>query len=295
MSEPALWRVSLMVAPEAVEIFESALTECCEVVGQRLEDGADVALDGWSREPPDAAMLAVEVALAAAAGGVAVPAFHIEPIAARNWLAENRGAFAAFRLGRFFIHEHDDASLPPPATIAIAVDAGLAFGSGRHASTAGCLAALEGLRGQLAAGVVLDLGCGSGLLAIAAARWLHRRVVASDIDPVAARIAGENAARNGVRRRVQTVVADGLAEPRLRAAAPYALVFANILARPLQRLARGIVVNTAPGGVLVLAGFITRDAPAVFAVYRALGCRLRRHLVREGWTTLVLQRTGSRR
>lgn len=291
MSAPALWRVTLVVPAGSVALFEEALARHCQVVWHRPNDRADDRLDGLTGDPFEPA-LNVSLALAAAAAGIAPPAVMIEPVPPRDWLAENRETFAPFRLGRFFIHQDDDTATPPPATVPIAIDAGLAFGTGRHASTAGCLAAFETLSGVLPSGAVLDLGCGSGILAIAAARVLRRSVVAADIDPMAVRIAAENAAHNGVGACVRAVTADGCAHPLIRARAPYALIFANILARPLRQLARAIVAHTAEGGSIVLAGFVVGDAASVLARYRALGCRLERTIVSAGWSTLVLRRSG---
>ncbi len=285
-----MWQLSLIVPRAAVPLCEDVLAEHCLAVSQRLTDDGHITLLGLTAGPP-AAELAVALALAAAAAGIAAPEIAIEPVGERNWLAENQESFTPFRVRRFFIHQQDDPTPAPADAVALAVDAGLAFGSGRHASTAGCLLALDTLHRRLPAGPVLDLGCGSAILAIAAARVLRRPVVASDIDPVAVRIAAENAQRNGVGAWIRTVTADGCAHPLIRTHAPYALIFANILARPLQRLARATVGHTAPGGTVILAGFIVGDARRVLAVYHALGCRLQRQIVIDGWATLVLRRS----
>lgn len=282
--------VSLVVPAPVAALIEDALAGHCQAVSLRLEEAGLITVTGFIDETVDTAQLDVDLAVAAAAAGIAPPEVRIEPVAARDWLAENRETFAPFRLGRFFIHQHDDATPAPVATWPIGVDAGLAFGSGRHASTAGCLAALERVWPWLPEGSVLDLGCGSAILAIAAARVLHRPIVAADIDPVAVRIAAENAQRNGVAPLVRCVTADGCAHPLIRANAPYALVFANILARPLLRLARSVVDQTAAEGAIILAGFVESDANRVIAGYRSLGCRLAAMIVIDGWATLLLHR-----
>lgn len=285
-----LRRVSLIVPAQAASLIDEVLSAHCRVVTVCLDDAGGTRFLGFVDCSLDVAAFEVDLALAAAAAGVAPPELTIEPVGSRNWLLENRQAFAPFRLGRFFIHGHDDRSPLPPGTWPISVDAGLAFGTGRHASTAGCLMALERLTVAPDARPVLDLGCGTGILAIAAARVLRRPVVAADIDPVAVRNAAENAARNGVADRVRAVTTDGCARRVVRAQAPYAVVSANILARPLQRLARDIVGHTAPGGTIILAGFVSADATRVFGAYRLLGCRLARRIAVDGWTTLVLRR-----
>jgi ribosomal protein L11 methyltransferase len=172
----------------------------------------------------------------------------------------------------------------------------MAFGSGEHNSTRGCLLALE----QLLPGIrlswtrgrfrILDLGTGSGVLAMAAAKTLHRPVLAADIEPWSVRVTRENARRNGVARLVRPILSDGWRTAIVRRLGPYDLVFGNILARPLRLMARHLANNLAPGGIAILAGLLRVQARDVLTAHRRAGLRLERMIHLEPWTTLVLRK-----
>jgi ribosomal protein L11 methyltransferase len=249
-------------------------------------------LEGIACAPPDLAALDLVIALAAAAAGVPPPELTIEPLPERDWLADNRERFAPFRIGRFVIQEPEDKTPAPPGAIPLRIEAASAFGSGRHGSTEGCLRALEMLARRPVRSV-LDVGCGSGILAIAAAKLWRVPVLASDVDPQAVAVARANARLNGVGHLVRVVVADGYRSPVIEAGSPFDLVLCNILARPLKRLAPVATRHTRPGGIAVLAGFLAADGNDVLAAHRAAGLTLLRRVDREGWRTLVLQRRAS--
>jgi ribosomal protein L11 methyltransferase len=176
-----------------------------------------------------------------------------------------------------------------PGRITLTVDAGVAFGSGEHGSTRGCLRALERVAYRRPRRI-LDIGTGSGILAMAAAKLLHRPVLATDIEPWSVRVAARNAAENGVGALVTARLADGWRHPVVSAGAPYDLVFANILARPLCAMARHLAARLAPGGTAILAGLLNSQANLVLSAHRRLGMRLD-FSIREGnWTTLALRR-----
>ena len=212
----------------------------------------------------------------------------IEALPERDWLAENRERFAPFRIGRFVIQEPDDRTPPPPGAIPLHIEAATAFGSGRHGSTEGCLRALESLA-RRPIRRALDVGCGSGILAIAAAKLWRVPVLASDIDPSAVDVARANARLNGVGHLVRVVVADGYRSPVIESSPPFDLVLCNILSRPLKRLARELARHLAPGGVAVLAGLLRSDGNDVLAAQRANGLGLVRKIDMEGWRTFVLR------
>ena len=185
---------------------------------------------------------------------------------------------------------HDRARIPFNR-IGIEIEAALAFGTGHHGTTRGCLLALDWLcksRGGGAMRRILDLGTGSGVLAIAAARALRQPVLATDIDGSAVRAARANAALNRAGGFVEVIRADGVTAPKLRERAPYDLVLANILLRPLQRLAAPLTRLTAPGARVVLSGLLASQANAAIAAYRGLA--LERRIDLDGWTTLILVR-----
>lgn len=245
-------------------------------------------LEGVARAPVGRASIEVALALAAASAGVPPPELTIEPLPERDWLADNRERFAPFRIGRFVIQVPDGRTRTPPGAIPLRIEAATAFGSGRHGSTEGCLRALESLARRPIRGA-LDVGCGSGILAIAAAKLWRVPVLASDIDPSAVDVARANARLNGVGHLVRVVVADSYRSPVIESSPPFDLVLCNILARPLKRLARELARHLAPGGVAVLAGLLRADGNDVLAAHRANGLGLVRKIDIEGWRTLVLR------
>lgn len=216
---------------------------------------------------------------------------RIEPVPDENWVAISQAALPPVVAGRFIVHgSHDQAVIGRRAN-AIEIDAGEAFGTAHHASTEGCLIAIDRLTRRRTFQRVLDLGCGSGVLSIAAARRLpHARLVASDIDALAITVARANMRLNLVQSRVATVTAAGLAHTALRGIGRFDLVIANILAGPLVALAPSVARAVASGGAVVLSGLLLEQAREVLAVYACAGFRLRRRIVLAGWATLVIER-----
>ena len=192
------------------------------------------------------------------------------------------------RAGRFFVFGVHDRGRAPPSAVNLRIEAGAAFGTGHHGTTVGCLLAVDRLLRRKRFAKVLDVGTGTGVLAIAAARTGSRVTVGTDIDPVSVRIARENARINRARSRFAH--AGDLSHPLVRASAPYDLVFANILARPLVSLSQPIKRALTPGGTVILSGLLRSQARFVLAAYRSRGFRLERRLYRDAWATLVLRR-----
>lgn len=221
----------------------------------------------------------------------------IERLPAQDWLTLSQQGLEPITAGRFHVYTAARADTLRPGQIGIRIEAGQAFGTGQHATTAGCLTILDRMASDgCAFANILDLGTGSGILALAALkRWPAARVIASDIDPVSVEVAAENVLVNGERvdsdaGAIELVAADGFGDPRLTARAPYDLVLANILAGPLIALAADIAGVMAPGGSLLLAGLLNEQADDVIAAYAAVGCRLfERHVVGD-WPTLRLTR-----
>jgi len=227
----------------------------------------------------------------AAAGAEIGGGLRFERIAAKNWVAESLLALKPIAAGRFVVHGGHDRGCAAPNRIAIEIEAALAFGTGHHGSTRGCLLALDRLSKRAKAKRILDLGTGSGVLAIAAARAFRRRVLASDIDASAVRIARDNARLNGSAAWVRVCRANGVAAADIRAGAPFDIVFANILLAPLQRLAAPLTRIVAPRGRLLLSGLLNAQAATARAAYPHF--TLERRIALEGWTTLVLRRTAA--
>jgi ribosomal protein L11 methyltransferase len=229
--------------------------------------------------------LGVRLDLAAAAAGGRILSLGEEQIPERDWLAENRRAFPPQRIGHFLIHGSHWRETAPAGMIAIEIDAATAFGTGEHPSTRGCLLVFDRLATARRARRPRDVGTGSGILAIAAAKRLRRAVAASDIDPGSVRVARHHARRNGVARLVRVALAAGAGRSR-----GHDLVFANILARPLMLMARDLARILVPGGHAILSGLLRRQEPGVLAAYRAQHLRLAGRVVIDGWSTLMLLR-----
>jgi ribosomal protein L11 methyltransferase len=212
----------------------------------------------------------------------------VEKLGDADWLAMALSGLPPVRAGRFFVFGMHDRGRTPVNTVNLRIEAGAAFGTGHHGSTVGCLAAFDHMLRANQFRRVLDVGAGTGVLAIAAARTGSRVTLGTDIDPVSVRISRENARVNHTNSRFFT--ASGLAHPRIREAAPYDLVFANILAAPLVWLSRDIYLALRPGGVAILSGLLRSQARRVLAAYVSKGFRLERRLGRDAWATLILRR-----
>lgn len=226
-------------------------------------------------------------AMLAEVTGLDVPEIHAEDVPPLNWVAISQAALPPVIAGRFTVHGSHDLGRVAQGPNAILIDAGEAFGTAHHATTYGCLTAIDRLARRRAFRRVLDLGCGSGVLAIAAARVLPKAIViATDMDPTSVDVARANMAANTAPGRIATYVATGLDHPRLRRTAKFDFVVANILADPLIRLARDIRQAVVPGGKLVLSGILIPQAPAVIAAFVAQGFALDRHDRVTGWSTL---------
>ncbi len=286
----ALEAVHVDVPADAMEMFEAALLGACSTVGFFLdEDSGSWRVEGVKPVGEGDSELVSALALAEMITGVSTP-LHRAPVAADGWLARTYQSFPEQLVGRrFSVRGTHLAGLLSPGRIALTLDAGVAFGSGEHGSTRGCLRALERVAYRRPRRI-LDLGTGSGILAMAAAKLFRRPVLATDIEPWSVRVAAENAFRNGVSGYVRTRLADGWHSPLLTRAAPFDLVFANILARPLCNMAKHLALHLAPGGTAILAGLLSSQARMVLAAHRRVGLRLDFAVQEANWTTLVLRK-----
>jgi ribosomal protein L11 methyltransferase len=266
------------------EVFDPAETA---VAAFEAEDGRTWLLEAYFSAAPDEDGIRD---LARPILGEAVDAATFRTLAGADWVRASLDGLKPVRVWRFLVHGQHDRVVVRPNDLAIEIEAALAFGTGHHGTTAGCLAALAAEIRRRPPARVLDLGTGTGILAFAAARALPARIVAGDIDPVAVEVARANAGLNGVAPRIRFYAAPGLRHPL--ASGRFDLVMANILAGPLRRLAVPVARAVAPVGTLVLSGLLERDVPGVLAAYATQGLRLRSRSLREGWATLVLRRGG---
>ncbi len=208
----------------------------------------------------------------------------------RDWVANALAGLVPVRAGRFLVHGGHDREKVEANDVGIEIEAGLAFGTGHHGTTRGCLLHFDRLLKRRRPSAVLDVGCGAGVLAIAAAKVLRRKAWLGDVDPVAVTVANENARLNGVGQFCKALVSRGVENCALRAGAPYDVVFANILAKPLRLLAPSLAAVTAPDGDAIVSGLLLADVPGVLAAWRAQGFYLAERIDLEGWASLRLRR-----
>lgn len=289
-----IWRTALTVPAAAVPAFSQAIEELADTLSTfEIAENGPWQIEMLCEAPPDRAAVVARLALAAASLGLPTPQPVIEPVAKQDWVAINQASFRPRAIGRFVVRPGHDRAGPPRGRHTILLDAGVAFGTGEHATTQGCLQAMDALaRCGLRPRRILDLGCGSGILAVGAAMlWPGRRapVRALDIDIDAVRMTRENARRNCV--SVRAARSHGGSEGM---GGPYGLIVANILARPLIALAGGVAQALAPGGFVVLSGLLVEHEGEVLRAYRARGLVFASRRRIAGWSTLVLRRRGKR-
>ena len=284
-----VWHVAAIVADiDAAQRVTAVLDDACGAVSAfELASGGGWRVEGFATTSPPIDLLEATLAVAWTGRADAVPALACERVPARDWLATSEASFPPLMIGRYFVHGSHHRGALPAGRIGLRIDAATAFGTGEHATTRGCLLALDALARRGRRRRVLDMGTGTGILAIAAAKTWRRPVEARDSDHEAVRVAGVNAARNGVgalvvARRSDGYLARGVIGRR------FDLVFANILARPLIRMAPRLARALAPGGVAVLSGLLARQERAVLAAHRAQRLMLRRRIAHEGWHTLMV-------
>ena len=271
-----------------------ALADACEDLAPEpvgsgvfeIEDGSDRWEVGvYFTQAPD------EIALALLAASQGAQPFVISELHEVDWVAHVRRELSPVSAGRFFVHGSHDADKVPEGAEALCIEAAMAFGTGHHDTTKGCLLAFDRM---LTAGEVphrvADIGCGTAVLAMAAARTVHGVVLASDIDPVAVETAQANVLANGLDGRVECVLAEGFHHPVLDGAAPYDLIFANILKQPLIQIAPDMARHLAPGGRAILSGILVAQADEVAAAYADAGIALERREDLGDWSTLVVRK-----
>jgi ribosomal protein L11 methyltransferase len=283
MTNPPLWKASVALTKAQAADAAAALelggdAQAVLIVEEPFADGAVV--EALYTEAPDDAYLSRITGLT----------ITVAPLPDQDWIKLSQEGLPPVRAGRFFVYGAHDAGQVPHGVIPMKIEAGLAFGTGHHETTALCLAVLSDIAKKRRFRKVLDLGTGTGLLAIGAAKLWKRPVLASDIDPVAVEVTRENARANGVAPLVRALTADGLTNPVLANGAPYDLLIANILAGPLTQLAPSIQRALAPGAMLVLSGLLRNQEDLVLSFYQSLRFKTVRRM--GPWSALVLEKPG---
>lgn len=282
------WVLKIEVPLAAVSLFEAAL----ETLGGALvldERPPSAGLQLYLEAAPDRGQVTALLAAAAAAAGVESPVFGCEALPEVDWVAESHKALPPICAGRFYIHGSHVTAPPPAGRIPILIDAATAFGTGRHESTRGCLIALGVLAKSRRVRRALDMGCGSGLLAIAMASLWRCPVLAVDNDRQSVAVTRENAVINGVAPWVRTRWGDGYRGSYLARRGPFDLIVANILAGPLAAMAPALARHLAPGGFAILSGLLTHQQQGVLAAHRVQGLHPSARVGLGEWTTLVLR------
>tara|TARA_R110002012_G_scaffold43858_3_gene118449 strand:- start:894 stop:1814 length:921 start_codon:yes stop_codon:yes gene_type:complete len=291
-----IWQISLQTSPEAALPLSDVLEPFVDAISVfEEEEHKSWILKGVSTEEPVRSEIVGALSVAATLGGFALPEVEIELLPETDWLRQNRESFPAMQFGRFLVHGSHLRGKAPVGTLNIEVDAAQAFGSGSHGTTEGCLRAIDRMSRRMTPARVLDMGCGSGILSMAAAKiWPATRVMAVDIDPVSTETTLENAVANGVRKRVEARAGNGYAVLTDRPAGSYDLILSNILARPLCKMAPALNRALKPGGTAVLSGLLYHQSAAVLAAHRQQGLVLAGKWRFGDWMTLMLKKkTGA--
>lgn len=302
MSSPILSGPSMTTAASRVTCAvgdERTANRIVDTLSESVDD-SDVAVAAFEQPdgrwdvtmyfgaPPDQDAIRHLILLAAGPDITATATF--DTVAAQDWVRSSLEGLVPVHAGRFMVYGQHDRERVPPNKLGIEIEAALAFGTGHHGTTRGCLLLLDQVLRQRMPGRVLDLGSGTGVLAIAAAKARQRRVFASDIDARSVLVARENARLNGVGHLVHTICATGFAAQDFSAEGPFDLVLANILAAPLRRLAHPMRRHLAPSAFIILSGLLPHQASSVVASYRTQDVKLVRRLQLDGWTSLLMQR-----
>jgi ribosomal protein L11 methyltransferase len=292
---PTLWAIRFHVPEAYADYIAESLDEEVSAISSLIHEASGLAaMELIVSYVPEEAVWKARLYALMAAVGEELPEVTLSEVPKKNWLMEVEQSFVPIQAGRFYIHGTHFKEAIPEGLNPICVDAGQAFGSGEHGTTQGCLEAIDRYIDDLPEGMpVLDVGTGSGILAMALAKAGAMPVIATDIDVVAVRVAEENAKLNEVSRRIQWLEADGMRAEAIVTPAPYSMVVANILARPLMAMAEDMHAVTHENGLVVLSGLLNHQQPEVIGAYEAAGFQLVEAESIGEWSTLVLRPSGN--
>jgi len=290
----AVWKIEFQTEQRAVAYFSAALSEALgeDVPIATVGDEGDPIwrIEAFHPGPPNRDLLGKVLGAIARALQVGPPVVTLTELEERDWVAENQRTFQPNSVGRFFIYPSYYTGGVPRGMIGIRIDPGMAFGTGTHPTTQGCLQAIDLLaRRRKELERTLDMGCGSGILAIALSKVSKRRTLAMDNDPQAVETALENVRLNDAEERVIVGLSEGFANPTIRARAPYEVIVANILASPLIAMAADVASYLADRGYVVLSGLLANQQEEVLEAYRGQGFTLWRVIESGEWRTLILK------
>ncbi len=287
------WKISLTIPDRALDLFQRALEPVVDALSTQEHSGHWL-VRGYVINKPSHSTVSSILEKAASMAGIQAPLATIETLGNRNWVQESVRNLPPVHVGRFVVRGSHSNSNKNPTLIELEVDAGAAFGTGHHATTKGCLRALSELPRARAPVRALDVGCGAGTLAMGIARLWKVKTIASDIDPIAIHVARANVSRNHLHTLVQCIASNGTASPMIRRGGPFDLIVANILLRPLVRLAPAVAQNLSPGATVVLSGVLDEQAAGIVAIYREQGLHLKSRFSIDGWTTVIMTRPRQR-
>jgi ribosomal protein L11 methyltransferase len=292
---PATHRASFAIGSEpaarrVVDLLTESFFEGQAAISAHEGAGGRWGITVHFAEAPDQSSIRELVAIAA--GGEVALGIAFDTVEAKDWVKATLEELVPVRAGRFIVHGRHDRSKVPPNKLGIEIEAALAFGTGHHGTTRGCLLLLDCALKAYRPRRVLDLGTGTGVLAISAAKALRINVLASDIDPLSVLTARNNARLNGTGDLVETIRAAGFSAPEFARRGPFDLVLANILANPLRQMATPMAKHLAPSALVILSGLLPHQAQSVIAAYRARGLVLKRQIQIEGWSSLLLRNAG---
>jgi ribosomal protein L11 methyltransferase len=285
------WQIRILAHRDCVPAIDEAFSDIALATldFEVREDEPEWCIDIITDVLPEKAEIDAKLELISYAVGIKISRYECKELEPKDWVSEVERSFPPITIGRFYVYGSHVKSSPPPAKLALKVNAGIAFGSGEHATTSSCLLALDILARKHKFLNPLDMGCGSGILAIAMAKLWRVPVTGIDVDPVSVKVSRENAKHNKISEFTIFEQGNGYNAPLVKYNAPYDLIVANILARPLVKMAPSLARNLDKGGYAVLSGLLVRQEKMVLSAHRAQGLKLVFRICREGWSTLVLR------
>lgn len=289
-----LWKLTLQGSPELVDALQPALEDrAVSLATLHLPNTTQRKLEALFTAQPDLKSLTLELSVLAALKGLQAPKLKLEEMPRLNWVQKVADEHPPMKIGRWIIHSAAYRQTTRHARNRVQIDVTNAFGTGEHPTTGGCLLMLDDLLRNTKSSSqwrMLDVGCGTAILSMAFARATHGKALAVDVDPAVAVTAKEAVHVNGLQAFIHTDQSRGLTAGRVKRAAPYDLIMANIFLEPLRRMAKDVKASLKSGGYAIISGILQHQANAVLSAYRGQGLRLVKRLDRAGWAIFLLQR-----